>query len=270
MRQPIFKEITFHRYFVARFTHYQTFPSFTQFNLTSTFSQLILPQIIISSREPRQARRVREDSDVRPPLPQHSNDGERIRVPSRQVPQRALRGGQALLRLGPGQQRDRVPPAQRHLLLRENVRAYPGGCHFRHPGHPLPVRVEERLRGPRGEPTRPDVLLASRDPRQIGVPLHLFPRQTTIHRRSHGILRPGVAFQSCHPTRLAGHPFDHAPLRRLGPMRQTRADPPRDTAEQAERVRLPTGPGADRVPGTFASLPEISAENRDDRFREDA
>lgn len=191
-------------------------------------------------------------------------------MPSRQVPQRSLRGGQALLRLEPRQQRDRVPLAQRHLLLREDVRAHPGGCNFRHPCHSLPVRVEERLRGPRGEPSRPHVLLAPRHSRQIGVPLRLFPRQTKIHRRSHGILRPGVAFQSGHPTRLAGHPFDHAPLRRLGRMRQTRSYPPRDTADQAERVRRPAGPGEDRVSGTFAPLPEIGAENCDDRFREDA
>lgn len=100
--------------------------------------------------------------------------------------------------------------------------------------------------------------------------MRLFLSQTPIHRRSHGILRPGVAFQSGHPTRLAGHPFDHAPLRRLGRMRQTRPDPPRDTAEQAERVRRPVRSGEKRVPGTLASLPEISAEDRDDWFREDA
>lgn len=192
-------------------------------------------------------------------------------MPSGQVPQRSLRGGQTLLRLELGQQRDRVPFAQRHLLLRENVRAYPRGRYFRHSRHSLPVRVEERLRGPRGEPSRPHVLLAPRHPGQTRVPLRLFPRQTTIHRRSHGILRPGVAFQGGHPTRLAGHPSDHAPLRRLGRMRQTRPYSPRDTAEQAERVRRPTRrPAGERVPGTLAPLPEISAEDRDDRFREDA
>jgi len=69
------------------------------------------------SGESRQTGRVREDRHLGPALSQYHDDGERIGLSTRQISQRSLRGGKALLRLGHRQQRDHQPIAERHILL---------------------------------------------------------------------------------------------------------------------------------------------------------
>lgn len=119
--------------------------------------------LVASSGKPRQAGRVREDRPLGPALPQYHDDGERIGLSARQVPQRSVRSGEALLRLGHQQQRDRQPTPGRHILLRENVRATADRGDFWYARNALPLRLEVRFRRPRGEHPGPGVLPGSRD-----------------------------------------------------------------------------------------------------------
>lgn len=65
-----------------------------------------------SSGKLGQAGCVREDRPFGSALSQYHDDGERIDLSARQVSQRSVRSGEALLRLGYQQQRNRQPTAE--------------------------------------------------------------------------------------------------------------------------------------------------------------
>lgn len=92
----------------------------------------------------------------------------------------------------------------------------------------------------------------------------------TFHRRAHGIVRTGSASEGRDPTRRAGHPVDHAALRRVGRVRQTGPVADGDYSNETKRVRSTSRPEGSRLPGTPADVLEAATANRDRRLRKNS
>lgn len=92
----------------------------------------------------------------------------------------------------------------------------------------------------------------------------------TFHRRAHGVVRTGSASEGRDPARRAGHPVDHAALRRVGRVRQTGPVADGDYSNETRRVRSAARTGGSRLPGTLADMPEVATANRDRRLRQNS